>query len=325
MNRSILPYFWITWYIVMVSVFTGCLSNKNTLSYLLNCEKAEMAIIKSDYRKALKLYKKAFKSNHPGFSDDYYNALKVADLLKENDFAFYNAKKLAKRGLCNEFFQNYEMLKSDKDQWDELLGLEFRTKNDFRLELESMTNDDQVARYDRSDSQNINKVDSINFFKFKMLIERYGFPSEESLGIECTDNTRGFHPPPYNILLLHFAQHRYEGVKQILDDALEKNKISPYRYIDLMQYLGLPVKYNSAPVVKMGQDYFTYKKSDLDISKINSNRERVGAGSLENHLEKIKFRIKNGRNEFRMNTGIDFVPQQTKSVIDSFFVKLDLE
>ena len=72
-----------------------------------------------------------------------------------------------------------------------------------------MHNEDQIARYDRNNRQLINQIDSINYLKFKELIQEYGFPSEEIVGIECTENKKGIAPPPYHILLMHFAEHRY--------------------------------------------------------------------------------------------------------------------
>ena len=82
-----------------------------------------MAIINKDYNNALRYYKKAMKNNHTGFVDDYFNALRVAVLLDKSDFAYYNALKLAERGICIDFFQNYPILKKDTARLIEILNI----------------------------------------------------------------------------------------------------------------------------------------------------------------------------------------------------------
>lgn len=308
---------------ILMVILMGCVAHRSEMRYYEYCNEAELAIIKEDFEKAYKAYQKAFKTSHPGFARDFYNALRVSESVNQSDLAYEYAWKLANLGMCTDFFYLNTNLKDTPELLKKVVEVAPVFNEQYKQQLEKMANEDQIARYDRSDLENINRVDSLNFLEFKMLVKENGFPDERMLGLECTDNNQGFNPPSYRILLLHFAQHRYKGVKEILDNALADKKMSPQMYMDYVQYLGLGIRYQPAPVVKIDGNYYTYKMTDAEIKEINENRAVIKAPSLEAQIEKIKFKVKNGLMRYRIYTAIDQFSGLEQSVIDTVFVKLE--
>lgn len=289
---------------------------------------AELAIIDSNYSEASLWYKKAFKRNHPGFSDDYYNAFKVSVFDKDFDFTFKNAYELAERGMCLDFFNNYPILHQYPKQWKKLIAVvktsSLNINQKYKASLGGLFNKDQVVRQNRDNQQKILETDSINYYEFAKLVESHGFPSEDKIGIECTENLLGIQPQYQKILLLHFAQNRFSGIDTLIFKALQQNQISPYEYAALKQFLNSSVKYYPVPIVVINETFYTVRLDDSTKVTANKNRLEVGLSTLDEQILKVKYYWKNRANGFRMYTPIDQFFGMPLSSVDSLFVKIDM-
>lgn len=296
-------------------------------SYYAYINRAEMAIIKNGLSDALACYRNAFRYKVPGFAADHYNAFKVAVLENDIRFAYFNATHLVRMGYCIDFFESYPLLKEAPEQWQGLIALSQQAQHADRLyrnALDGMMNDDQSARLEGKSHPEINKVDSLNYLKFRKLIEQNGFPAESVIGIECTENMKGIQPQPYDILLTHFAQRRFSGVDSLMDEALKQQALDPYNYVRIGAALGRKKRFLPSPIVKIGDGYYRGKISLAELAEINANRKSIGLPSLEDHIEKILYRFMNPDNGFRLFTPMDVIFDLSEEMVDAHFVKIDI-
>lgn len=298
--------------------------------YYLFINTAEQNIIEKNYKKAQHNYLSAFQCSHPGFADDYNNALKIASMVGDTSLAFYASKKLLERGMCLEFFQNFPLLLHDSLKWakqvkDAHPGAS-KVNLEYRRTLFQMLNEDQDVRMDRVPDK-VSKADSLNFVKFKRLVNTFGYPSEELIGIECSDNLQGIKSQPQDLMLLHFSLRQYAGLDGILCQALSDNQISPYEYASFMSNLNSDTLYFTSPVAEIKDEYYTFRfSSDSSKARINSYRAEIGLPPVEDQVKIILATIKNGKNGFRFFAPIDRLPDDIpQRVIDKYYSKIQLE
>lgn len=310
---------------IFVFALNGCSVIQPESIYYRNCNKAELDILEKDYEGALSHYKKAFKTEHPGYADDYFNALKVTQELNEVDFAVFCGQNLLDRGICAEFFDAFSVL-NDKEIRKELFSHQDTLLNkEYRVLLNRMYNEDQVAHGDYANKARMSLVDSINFSEFKKLIQAYGFPSEKKVGIECSSNKRGFHFIPLDILLTHFSERKYTGVDDILRNAVSSHKLTPHKYMYYVQYIGMESKFIPVPIVRIEGEYYQYRLSKKQLRGVNKARKKIGAPSLEDHVRKIRARINKQTNGYRFFVPIDQYPKLEDNLMDSLFIKIIIE
>ncbi len=321
-----------TWKMILPVVIMACscqryLEAGEKGGYFTYVNRAEMAIIKNDPGRALACYRKAFRYMNPGFASEHFNAFKVAIQVKNIDFAFSNAMQLVKMGYCIEFFEQYPVLKEHPAKWGELASLaqsELPVNLEYRNTLWDMLNEEQAARLEGRPRPEIRAIDSLNLLKFRRLIGQFGFPSEDVIGIECTDNVRGIRRPAYALMLLHFAQAEFEGVDSLLLEALERKKISPYSYASVEIHFSQKQRYMPAPVIRVGDDFYIERVSEARLKAINENRRTIGMPSVEEHIEKIKYAYRNPNHGYRLFTSVDAIFDVPQEVIDAHFVKIDI-
>lgn len=321
-----------TWKMILPVVILACscqryLEAGEKGNYSTYVNRAEMAIIENDPGRALACYRKAFRYKNPGFASEHFNAFKLAIQVKDIDFAFSNAMQLAKMGYCIGFFEQYPVLKEHPGKWGELASLaqsELPVNLEYRNTLWDMFQEEQTARLEGKPRPEIRAIDSLNLLKFRRLIRQYGFPSEDVIGIECTDNLRGIRPPAYFIMLLHFAQAEFQGVDSLLLEALEGQKLSPYYYAFFEVHFSQRGRYMPSPVIRVGDDFYVERISEARLKAVNENRRAIGLPSVEEHIKKIKFAYRNPNNGYRLYTSVDAIFDVPQEVIDAHFVKIDI-
>jgi hypothetical protein len=307
------------------------------LEYYQYTNKGLLAILDGNYKKSSKYYRKAFKNNE-GFPMDYYNALSVADSIRDKDLAYLSAKRLAKLGICKEFFEDFPILKSDQNLWNDIVITKndsYKYRDDTLIEkINEMFVLDQKVReyYDESlpheeliQKQEIrNKTDSLNFIDFRKIINNHGFPSINKLGIECSSSNKGFLPPQYDILFIHFALHKYDGVINLLNTSLNKFEISNLEYatyIDKMKG-GAYFRLDGA-VVQIGTNYYYVKLNKEQLKEVNKHRKEIGLLTYEENVRIIIDQLKNNhKKKYRYKCLIDIFPIEmfTKEKIDRNFI-----
>jgi len=299
-------------------IFASC-STKPGYYFYVN--KAEQAIVDSNYVAAKTYYKKAFRKNNPGFADHYYNAYQVSILENDLEFATFNAKVLLSRGLCLDFFSAYPQIKNDSIIYKKLeeaynsLNVNYEYKNT----LERMLSDDQAIGRENLDSTL--RVIHFNYEELKPLIKKYGYPAESLIGITCTPNRKGFYMPPQDLLLFHFMQRGFVGVDTILNEALSKNEINPYTYAQIMSADSKQTEYCIEPIIEMDDTLYIPKECNLKRKIIDKKRNEIGLPTIEQEIRIITYKLKFPNNNFRLPgtkaTFFDF-PQSVKKSFDVY-------
>lgn len=305
-------------------------ANNDTLAvkeYQELANQAEMAILNKDYALAAQRYDSAFALNCEKRSDDLYNALIVAQKAQQYDLTYFTAQQLLQRGMCISFLPALGVKGIDSSRMQVLQNTAKRHKPTvpgYRERLNRLLDEDQNIRAGDPVQHLVRELDSLNYLEFRALVNRYGFPNAERMGLACSSSGRGIAPPPWDILLHHFAKNRFEGMAELLESALDSNYLHPVAYMNYARYL-TNIKYVPDPLIRMGDSFYVDRFSEEEKKKINDNRAAIGAASLEEHIAKIKYRIQNRDSVFRLQTLIYQYPKLPEAEIEADYIELQIE
>jgi tetratricopeptide (TPR) repeat protein len=187
-----------------------------TISYYPYVNNAEMAIIDEKYALALKYYEFAFDFVEHGFARDYLNAAYCAIEISQYSLAISYLEKLVAKGVQRKYFERNKQLailyghgfeeflenvKSIREQTFE------HTENRlFYGRMGQMENLEQEFRLDfEKNRDTIRKIDISNAKELFQMIDKYGFPSEEAMGLEDPFNPLAGYS---HLLLVHAIKNR---------------------------------------------------------------------------------------------------------------------
>jgi len=291
---------------------------QNYINYHKEINNAELKIVESDFQNSLNNYQKAFELVDKPFAKDLYNASLCSEKSKNDSLTYILVKQQLQKGIPLKFFKSKSYKHFQKSKyWKELKKEE---KNLIKLfkqnvnqsylsELKEIEKLDQRIRkrkygYPRSDT--IAQVDSLNMSKLVELINKYGYSSENIIGI--TNPKRTF-VKPQNIVLRHFFQGQtLEKAKQnelgkILITALENGEICPIQYSvwEDIRYYAIHKKHKYGITVVIEQNK-TYRRNELkNIEELDVNRRKIGIGTFDEYVSKIIFQ----KNQSEFFFGID--------------------
>lgn len=152
-------------------------------------------------------------------------------------------------------------------------NLRAKDKQHLRKELKQMVKQDQfyrkmIATHPPNEQElwiKQTQNDSINKAKFVQLINAYGYPSLQRVGVE------------YSVLLiLHFTnENDFYALEPIFKEQLQKNNLSPLEY----------ARWYDRCQINMGKPnvYGVYGKKDFcgtELQKVNENRKQIGLENL---------------------------------------------
>lgn len=193
--------------------------NENYLNYYKKINQAELAIVDSAYKNALICYQQAFSLVGLPMSKDLHNASVCATKVKKFNDAFHFFDKLVQKGVKMDYFKSeiFKPLRKTKEwaqfekEYPEKYKQAIAKHNlEFKSILNQMQGNDQELAKKKNEDQNLrpqfHAVVKKNEKEFVKLIEKYGFPSEDLIGIDepCENIAM--------ILLIHFMQVRsFEG------------------------------------------------------------------------------------------------------------------
>lgn len=300
-------------------------SQQNDLKqYYININNAELAIVDSNYANALENYEEAFRFKSYPFAQDLYNATLVSIITKAYPKTVNHLERLFKIGFQLSVLDSISIC---KDFLNSSFGKEARLKNKklkpiynikYKKAIEKMFYDDQYFRMHPNGykiyGDTIRKTDSMNVAKFLKLITKYGFPSEEKIGI----NSNSLLSPTFFVLIFHQntgAKYQTYNYSRILKSALLQGELRNNIAAMLIQGNDGIKYYDAFGIVKAKFDttfIFTddsgnlskkditletkwgyFKLSDSEIKKFNTKREEIYLGTIEENARKIIFGIKN--------------------------------
>ncbi len=304
--------------------------------YYSNTNNAELSIVDSNYLKAINYYDSAFASKASPFAIDIYNAAVCAVLLNKNEKCYslltkiidkgYKINNFQKKQVFNEFFKTEwgkNLLK-----YSENINIYYNLK--LRHTLDSLFYMDQLFRKKVGEDKpysfyedTITKTDISNTKFLNKLIVKYGFPSEDLIGL----NDSSLVDQPYYILIIHqqsgSPSRIYDFTSEIIN-ALYDGKINVHNASELITKScgnDLYGFFNSG-IVKAVYDPSDTGKANYGIDKnydniswgyfqipeekekkIDSVRQEIGLEKLRENRTKIVFRLKDTLFDFSKFSG----------------------
>ncbi|WP_448635428.1 hypothetical protein [Pedobacter panaciterrae] len=272
--------------------------------YYSNKNKAELAIIDSNYSEALVFYKKAFSYKQPN-ARELYNSFVVAYLLKDtiNTQNFYNA--LALHGLEKEKFElskNFgrTIVKDDfyiyiSRNYDSLYQRSAKTQMPkWGRILDSLYKVDQRVRSTKSD--NIASVDSLNRTFLSKHISKHGFPGFNQVGFyDKMLGGQAYSPTTFWFVMWH-ARYQYVALDNVAFQGVMSGDFPPEDYALLMDTKEDPVYYSilKKEVVDGKIKFLT----PLDEKYIDEKRAVIFLDKLSDFKKKLNY-MQNGDRRFQ--------------------------
>jgi len=317
--------------VIYANVVYGQLSDLR--QYYENVNKAELAIVYSDYSNASKYYKEAFKYAKYEFSQDLYNAALVSIVTKSYSQALNYLDKLYPLGfklntldtvmICKEFLAS--SYGKEARQRSKNVKLIYNVK--YKRAIDKMLNEDQYFRIKPDGYKNfgdtINAIDNRNVKNFLKLIAKYGFPSEAKIGVDPVNIV----VPKFFVLIFHQnngARYQTYNYSAILKSAVLKGELRNNIGASLIQgaegvrhydAFGIAMaKFDTTITVtdtmgniikkdttlESGWGYF--KLSAPELESYDRKRREIYLESMEDNIKKIIFCIKPNYFLFNVNS-----------------------
>lgn len=266
----------------------------NILQYHRFINLAELALINDDNTTALSNYKSAFEIL-PGFLSDRYNAMLLTQKKYDAEFQYDCAEYFFQRGVCLEFFAQFPELDLDivtrprnTQRFKPLKTLVFAQLIDSIYAVNMQARD--IIPYDQN---KIAQSDAATYAVFKASIARYGFPSEEVMGVACEIEKNKVTSRILLKVLNQFSQGRQLGLDSILFDAVSRGKLKPEHYADYINFYGAKNKaIPNTPIIKVNKEKYIIFGNDSLLTDANQLRAKIGLSTVEEQIQKIRFREK---------------------------------
>lgn len=210
--------------------------NKKVKNYFDYIHQAENFIVESNYKKALKYYKKAFKTPEISFNLDYQNALLCGCKLNDEEIIKKYFLILKQRNFNINKLKKYCLETISEDIWNSLDKKEVTPSIDtiYENELKEVLKKDQAIRIFISNAggnyethgDTAAYVDSLNIEYLKHLIQTKGFPTEYMVG-----NNYGLY-----LSVRHNQQWKNKTLDKLLYKQTLLGNFSPYKYAFLYDY-----------------------------------------------------------------------------------------
>jgi hypothetical protein len=274
---------------------------------------AELNLIEGKYEESLNYYLEAIKSCSPNnaFAKDIYNASVCAVKSKKHDIAFILIDSLIAKGIKKPFIlfcKSYDELHSDR-RWNDLI-LNYDTKYNTYMKYKNIEYKRLLLGIEFSDQEfrkkkeayvlyrdTINKIDINNTQILNTLLLKYGFPSENIIGIEdpFLVNIPGY------LIFHHQYQKMSKGIHNydytdILKNAIKRGELEPHRFAYWTaqydrNFLG---GWGIVKAIISDQEsvILNDKFSEEDKKMINERRLNYGLETLEDFNKKALFVLK---------------------------------
>ncbi len=259
-------------------------------AYYSYVNKAELAIVDSNYKEALAYYQKAFnKASIEG--KDVYNAFVLTALLNDTFLASRYLEILAVCGLKKEFI-SYDMAHIGRRGLFENISYsydadrQYRWDNDeklryFSMALDSIENRDQAIRQLTENKDSIRQVDIANEKELKKLIDEKGFPDFNKVGYFPNITS-----PQKPNAIWYIVWHR-RPMQTAIDEILKKQVLLG----------GFRPDYYAELLMVRDEDYYnmlftTREMSAARLEEINKRRAEIYLENMDDYLKKLKYQFR---------------------------------
>jgi hypothetical protein len=317
--------------------------------YYYHVNKAELAIIAGNYSVALSNYDSAFSENTAPFAKDSYNAAICYTLLKKYEKCDpllrgilekgYSIEKLKLEPSFREYFKTE--FGSNLLKYAQTKPFHFNTK--LRHSLDSLAKMDQLFRIKEGKyvvyGDTIRKIDRSNVAFLNKIIEQYGFPGENIIGVADSSLTN----PPYGIIIIHQtagAKNRVFDYSDIVKRAILEGEVDAKSTIYLLSrsmekdlygtFDGGVVRfvvdsaasadsqYSTKDTEYTNSTWYIVALSESKLAKINAARKEVGLENLDEYRRKIIFSMTNKQFVLGLNSGANTYIVSKKEEVENF-------
>jgi hypothetical protein len=305
-----------------VSSLNGVPEAIRKYNYYVNM--AELSIVESQYEQAVLYYDSAFMKKDYAFAVDKYNAAICHIYLKQYAHAYSFFQEILQKGYAVENLKSKAQFKGFfESSWGQKLinysdDIEFTLNSEVRSILDSLLFMDQLFRKNREFGNpydffedTINRIDDSNRIVLKNIIDEYGFPGEEIIGLSDTSLTR----QPYQIILLHFQQissarrrGEFRNVIPWIQNAYNNGRMPAHEAAFLLEASGMDYGNSFSSLVKyryVGPDPYCvesdivtketpwgfFNLTEEERNEINSVRSEFGLESVEDLRKKLVFKM----------------------------------
>lgn len=260
------------------------------IEYQHMVDQAELWIVRSEYKKAFKLYDKALSIRGVNYNvQDLHNALLLSIAIGNSTATDRYVDFMRSIGLCDQYFTSVGLTNNAKSKTNiynsRALNKKYRNGIDslFDLKLKGNESDDEFFR---------KKIDTILIHRFTELVYQYGYPADVNVGVVCMSDHGSIRMNSDIIEQLSLSLLQFPASQQLFDQGLETYALNPYDYIRLHTNTILQNEIKIDPVIKIKNNYYIFKMSNSDKSKINATRGKYGIMNIDDQVEIIKFNIK---------------------------------
>ncbi len=347
--------------IFLLLLLPSALSANDFKAYIAYTNKAESALVQDNYIQAQRYYDSAFKAWNKPFAIDLSNALKCANLNKDDNTVTACATKLINLGCPLSYFQDAEYLLRYRGtvQWRSVInaypGMRMRylrTMNlRLRTEIEQMQARDQFFRqqdpkYTFLKDSTYRGDDTTKTWLMKTFSHK--FPNEYDYGIFLRDDTTLMDYEPLHIMILHnygaFDAKDVPGTNlrtldftKTLLTAVEKGDMHPEDFAMLNDRSGkfrLGEGYGQELQLWKLKGGLYYEKTGQKIGdSIEANRKSIGLCTREEGRAKLIYDQTKNTNKFILRKSLFgivsfggaelFNDKQIKNMFYDTGVKLD--
>lgn len=294
-------------YLVLIAfVSFSCTIKNNVIKSNYTIQNAEYFILKEEYNKALKFYKKAYSNNKFWTANNCFTAAQVAAVLDDEVFFLKSIKSGMDKGLEPVFFYNDTILNDYIKSNNLGLKIEKRfikSKDKYNSNINKPLND-SIIKLSQLDNKwkihyldSLANIDSLNKDKYSKkydsivkdivdnhlvkLIKIHGYPYFNVL-LEHNGNSYGNNRAKL-ILLHYYSMPKSCDFNDLLKNEVFKGNLPAEQFAEIMDF---QAKYGSEEFCKVGfYNEWHIHNDSLMNDEINRRRKEIG---LREYNEKIK-------------------------------------
>lgn len=273
----------------------------NYIPYYLEVYKADSLYLTKNYEQSFNILDKIFKEYVPlnfGIYEEYETYIKLSHQLNKKTNPKLISKLVSKYGKrIDEIEQDsilslvYKNSKLDENQYQKLRAEYLASLNmSLRDTILRIYERDQNARTKKETSSNIEKTDLYNQHKLVEIINKYGFPSVQKIGIKSLEQDK-YDPIDITEVWIHMMDYNGEEknyITQQIKKAVKDGKCNPL-------ILSLILDRESRIMKRAKSEYYygltTYNVnlSKNELLEVNERRKQIGLPTFE--FEKWKMKI----------------------------------
>ena len=305
MNTSTINMIPLYIYITIFFAFVSCENDKqnqriiNVSNYYEIVSLAEIEILNGEYKNAEILYHDVYNTHNYMFAIDLNNAIRCSAILENWEKISLYAEQMILKGVGLDYFEdsifdNYKKTEYWSVFYDNYFELESLYRKQFCKKLFSQLN--ELVNLDQSNYCGI--PNNNNYYELKStltpnidiafseLINKYGFPSEEKIGVNKNDDREISNRPFYTVLYTHSFQ---SGDYKLIDES------KPYIDSLLLDQRVLNNVIENSHLIKLSNNDSIFIRRSLDFDR-----------ELNLQLDKIRYTIENNNGFQLSNKGLVF-------------------